>query len=471
MASAFRNAFRNILKGFRRGSKTVKGIESVVHEINVPRSSLGKDFFKGFKVTKDAKGEFKIGQESLHSFQKILKSGNLRRLMRAAKAAGIKVKTLPGDARAFQEAANGLKKPAAALEKITERISTKAARLGRAVPSLAKANSVKGLSKNGAQAVKQFNINLSNALKGITIGVVVLATSGAIYAGTDYLVRALKRKKGCFIHTFDPKAKKVISCKVGTLSCYYEFGKDMCFERANPGGKEMDNQLRTIVRSHLYNVTVVLMALVKVPTNPLTKVILDAVNKKRIEEKASEFTNINDSLMEIREKYFDIVEDLLQESNYVEDRQTLIWNTTICDLKHDGLKEVEDEKPVCRMCSPSADPKSTMYVDPESYSDDYAFSCRSDPTIAEVMVETAEDVGARILDKIGRTIWSVLKPFMIAAGVILALVVAIILIFKYGGSSSTAKREEYEPLIEDDSYDDTFDDADEETFTEEMDAE
>nr|AJZ73132.1 Pif-5.1 [Venturia canescens] len=138
---------------------------------------------------------------------------------------------------------------------------------------------------------------------------------------------------------------KKFYCRIRQYSCH------------NPEGRQCDGAY-----SNLYNVTLVIMAIVELPD--------DDKRKQDLADETGHNVRLLDNFMkEMINDQFDTLKAFVKR---LKDKNQLP-TVDVCGSKHRHIEN--SEIPMCRMCNSSADPKSTEYSDPKQYPENISFHC------------------------------------------------------------------------------------------------
>lgn len=249
---------------------------------------------------------------------------------------------------------------------------------------------------------------------GVKIGLFI----GVITLSAGWIVENLRARRGC--HMITVLDHKVTSCKIQAHTCLPE---------VTNRGVEICNAAQ-INEGNYFNVTVVLIHLANSNDNT------DELKIKVCKAAGIEPPDMNAKL------------GSLIDTKYKDMRQVILHNKDLipkfgpCTDVH---KDVEKgELPICRMCTPSADPVSTKFIDPSQYANNVTFQCIENPSLIDVISDFTKTTGGIIIDVVTSTIWAILKPILIvvaAIGVVLLLaLIGITLIKKQINKPSEPKQ-------------------------------
>nr|WOJ45382.1 odv-e56 [Apis mellifera nudivirus] len=256
------------------------------------------------------------------------------------------------------------------------------------------------ISKLGTNATREVKRVESNLFKYFKQGTAIALTVGLVYVGIDWIAKATKERKGCFMLT--TINNKTTSCKVAAYTCDENITGNMC--------KSIDPY---------YNVTICLLACITMDDTDTRKIFL--CEKLKIEPK-----DLRTKVPSIIDSQYELLSETI--ATMQSKKETMIY-PDICKASH---PDVENGKiPICRMCSPSDNPISTTYIDSSQYPDNVTFQCVASPsildTIADVTVSTGKDLWSGITGGLG----SALKNLIIIVVALLGLLIVVGLAFKF----------------------------------------
>jgi len=263
----------------------------------------------------------------------------------------------------------------------------------RTLPELdATLGDVDRLSDTAKGSVRRIESNLMRRFKQ---GTVIALTIGVVSVGADWIRKTIEARRGCYmITTINGKPS---SCKVQSYSCVGAAVGNMC-----DASSSFDR---------LYNTTFVLM---HVST-------LDDADERKQTVAAAAGIRVKD----LRNKLADVIDSSYEKLHAV----VTTWRIEdmprfpVCETKHLGIEN--GVVPPCRMCSSSADPISTQYIDSTKYADNITFHCVADPSILDTITDVVVSTGANLLDGVGNTIGRMFKRL----GILAFIAVVIIVIF------------------------------------------
>lgn len=310
--------------------------------------------------TKQAKnGVISMGERTVGAVHRLAREGNLSGLAKLSKSS---VNIVESDKRAFSQL-TGITP-----EKQLHEIGESAASVKKLRPSLDVP--AKDIDKLPVAAKSKLKTVTDNLLKKFKTGTVIALTVGAIYVGVDWISKATQARAGCYMLT--TINNKTTSCKLAAYTCSGDVNANAC-SGAAPA---------------YYNVTLVLIAISQMSEESDTKVAL-------CEQLKIEPVKLAGSLKTVIDNQFMTVKTFV-------DKLTTHPKYTICGLKS---SEVENGViPDCRMCSPSADPTSTMFIDPAQYPDNVTFQCVTNPSILDTITDAAVSTATDLWQGVGKAL-------------------------------------------------------------------
>lgn len=375
-----------LLKGFKSEIKVVDGIVTTL------------------PVAKTKHGFTTIGEATVGRFNKIMREGNLPELI---KVSGKNVPFTSVDSKAFKSLVSDTP------ELIAKEVGDLALSNKKKFPHLdLKEVDFPNMSKTAAKDVKKVE---SNMFKYFKQGTTIALTIGIVYVGVDWLTKSTAQRKGCFMLT--TINGKTTSCKVQAYSCI------------GTGG--------TMCQSVLgyYNTTTVLIKIASLPDSDALKIKVAAAADVEVSKMQSDLAKMIDS------KYSEMYE-------VIKDNVKNLPNFAICEISHPDIEK--GVIPPCRLCSPSDNPISTTYIDPELYPDNVTFQCSINPSLLDTVADAAKNTGKDLLAGIGGGLMTLLKPLLFAALVIIAILIMVSItmrVFKGMGDKKSNPREDTAPLI------------------------
>lgn len=400
MAPISIKTFLKELKGVSKAG--LAETESLVKSFKSNIKSLD-DIVTNLPITKNKHGFIEMAENTVGKVNKIMREGDLAEMV---KLSGRNVPFTSVDTKGFKSLV------ADTPERAYKDIADLATSNKRSFPQLnVSVTELPNISKSAAKDVAKVENNLFKYFKK---GTTVALTLGAVYVGVDWLTKATESRKGCFMLT--TINGKTTSCKVQAYSCIGSDG-NLCSDSLP-----------------YYNTTLVLMKIATLPdTNELKIKVATAAG---VEPSA-----LNTSLATV-------IDTKYSEIDAVISSETTLPDFIICELTHADVEK--GVIPACRMCSPSDDPISTTYIDPNQYPDNVTFQCSINPSLLDTITDAAKNTGKDLLDGISGGLMTILKPLLIVAAVILAIVIIISIgmkVIKRGsGSGRGGSDSGYKPL-------------------------
>lgn len=350
------------------------------------------------RVSQLENGLTKIGEEFPGGLHRIGKSADLEGLAKLANSAE---KFTKAEKVAFQDSLGELTNEID-LRKMTE--NAREARVQKAELDIGAKDleTPESLPAKTKQSLAKTDSAMSRYFKK---GAPIALTVGVVAYGANWLSKAVKARPGCYM--LRKINGETTSCKLSSLTCMEE--------SKNIGTLCTD----TIAPSGLYNVTLVLIYVATRIQNhdesDLAKVIAKAADIKPNE--------ISSRLKYILDSKFSDVSNALSENTALLPKQL-----DLCSLQHPSVEE--GKVPPCRLCSPTAAPTSTQYVDMSQYADNITFQC--------VETATAVDILSDIVNKTGKNIFGAvswfsgkIKTIIIVVSVIFTVIVFVYIMFNF----------------------------------------
>lgn len=247
----------------------------------------------------------------------------------------------------------------------------------------------------------------SSLMRRFKEGTTIALTIGVIVVGVDWVTKALEARKGCFLVT--NINNKVTSCKIQDFSCINQSKGNFCTNTPP-----------------VYNTTLQLIAISELPDTDETKIKI----AKLAELDASK---LKDNLDQIIDKHFKEADKIIKDLS-----KKFTVNT--CVAKNEKIEG--GKVPPCRLCSPTANPTSTEFVDPAQYADNVTFKCVVNPSILEVITDAAIATGVDLFDVVSKSLFQLLKPLMILGAILLLIAIIIYAVFK-----AVTKRQQHQELL------------------------
>lgn len=250
------------------------------------------------------------------------------------------------------------------------------------------------LDKLSSTAKKQLQQAENNLFKYVKNGAVISLVVGTVYVGANWIVKETERRRGCFMFTTIDGV--TTSCKVGEYSCV-----------PHTQGYECANKL------NYRNTTLILMKIATLPDNNSIKIQV----ARAVDSNSTDFAYKLPALLTQKFKLLsDAVDGLLASK---------LPQVNICGERHEYYEN--GVIPPCRMCDPTALPNSTQYINPAQYGKNITFRCITNPSVLDVITDTADAIGQNLLD-FGFYIGTTLKWAGILA---IIVIVAMILLSAY----------------------------------------
>lgn len=382
-------------RGFLSELKAISGPTSAAALEDVSslmkRSNAGiaavDDAIKGLAISTNSQNLVTVAGQPIGAIHTIVREGNLRQLINLTDAPNVRFSS--ADDAAFKKLIG--KTPERANMELRE-----ASRINKQkYPNMdATAESASLLPSSGKANIKKAESNLA---KHYRIGTSIALTTGLVIVGTDWAIKATRAKKGCYMSTLIDN--KLTSCKVSQYSC-----------------TEWSNQGSICSGSfNYYNVIIVLMTLAKRNDDDEQKIEI------------ARAADINASELSKRLTY--VIDNKFNEVENVIRRFSPAIATEPCKITHPDIDS--GIVPACRMCSPSASPLSTAYIDPSQYADNITFICNANPSLLDTITDAAISTGINLFQGIGTGLGALLKPLAIIAAIIVALIVIATIVIKF----------------------------------------
>lgn len=371
------NSFIKSLKTFTGIGKDVDVVSTSLKNVDSGIRSLD-DALKDMPVTKTNAGHLTIADEPIGSVNKILREGDLSELVRLS---GKQIPVTSIDRVNFKQAVSEF--PEKTYRDIVDSADVTKTNYPQLNVNVDNLNLLPDSAKQLASKVE------SNLFKYFKVGTVVVLTVGGITATSIWLERETQNRKGCWmLRTVNGKTS---SCKVVDYSC------------------NGNVTMACGVNNGYYNIT---LSLMKICTYDDTN-----VDKKAISDLTGvPVADMNARISTLIDQHFEKI------TNYI-NGMSVKPTVDVCKITHPDIEN--GEIPDCRLCVPSANPTSTQYIDPSQYADNITFQCISKPTVIDTISDIAVSTGKNLWDGISNSLGGILKPILIAVGVILVLIVII----------------------------------------------
>lgn len=383
--SSFRNFLTKLKNYSGIGKGTTSEITTAIKEASSGVRSVD-DAIKSLPVGRTKQGFLTLAERPIAFVNRILREANLDELVKLTQR-NIPIGSV--DRKLFAETVGAT--PERALKNVDDLASvTKNARANLNVTT----DAVSQLSDTAKRDLKKVEGNLSKYFKQ---GTVIALTIGAVYVGVDWITKSTEQRKGCFmLTTIDGKTT---SCKVVSYSCVGK-GGEACTSVGN-----------------YYNVTIWLIAIAALPDTDQRKIQLCTqlnIEPKDMEKSLKSIIDTN------YEKAASTIETMERNNQNVK--------PDICKVKNANIEG--GVIPPCRMCSPTANPTSTMYIDPSQYGENITFQCVENPTILDTIADASISTGKNLWEGVTGGIGSVFKRILIGIGVVIGLLVLLSIAFK-----------------------------------------
>lgn len=392
--------FTNFLNELRKISGvTAKSIDDATDLLKNVDSGIKStdDAIKNLTVTKNTQGAVLLGDTHVGVINKILREGDLKKLVTVTKQ---NVPVSAADVSAFKRLVGNT--PELGLKNVDD-VATAAK---RERPHLNA--TVENLDKIPETAKRDLKMVENNLYRHFKEGMSVALTVGVVTVGVDWISRATRARKGCFMVTVVDG--KTTSCKVSAYTC-------------STGDANTGNQCTAAL--DYYNTTLVLMHLVSAADTDRNKVSISTATGIAVGE-------LNANLALIIDTHYQAVATAIK--NMAANRPK---GFSICAIKHDAVEG--GVVPPCRMCDPTANPVSTAFIDPEQYGENITFQCVTNPSVLDTISDVIVSTGHNLWDGVFTLASGTLKQIGILAAIILVVLVLVTFIARM----LTTKRPEY----------------------------
>lgn len=336
---SFKNFAKELTEAVGSSKSTTEDVSKVLWSAKSGVHSLD-DVLKNIKITREA-GVFKAGNKPIGVLTKLIRQGNIEEL---AKLSSKQRPFTSVDALRFREITSGF--PEQKLDDVAR--ATKASK--RKFAHLdTKPEDVSKLSISGQRDLRKIESNLFRYFKEVST---IALTLGSVYVGVDWLVKATQKRRGCFMLT--TINNKTTSCRVREYSCIGE-SVEHCSSNA----------------FIYYNTTIILMNIAQAPNDDANKIFLANI--------------INIPVDEFHKKLPQIIDTKFQKVSTAIDTIKMKPMHSICTVTHPGIEN--GIVPPCRMCDPTADPKSTTYIDSSQLPINVTFHCSTNPSILDTVAD------------------------------------------------------------------------------------
>jgi hypothetical protein len=380
--------FAESLRALTEGE--ISAVETVISGFDSQIGPL-EETIKSFTITKNKFNFIELNGESVGKVHRVLRSGDLEEVLKLSKR---NIPYTSEDVTAFAKVmVDTPEKGVRDIEKLAVANKSKLPQLDLNVEAI---DSVSGTSKLQLDRVQ------SNLLKAFKVGTTVTLTFGAIYVTADWIKKALEERKGC--HLLTTINGKTTSCKINSFSCI------------GSGGVSCSST------PTYRNITLNLMYIANLPNSDALKINVA--------------TAVGFSADKLRDKLTEIIDTKFKEAS------TVIRNETIpsfepCSVTHPDIDN--GKVPPCRMCSTSALPTSTQYIDPKDLATNVALQCVTNPSVLDVVADTFVNTGKNLLEGIAGGLTTLLRPLLIAAAIIAVVVIIIAIVLNYMRSRNNDK--------------------------------
>lgn len=373
--------FKEFMQQIRRFhvGKSTAGLIDLTKSVKSSVRSFD-DIISNIPVKRAKNGVLTMGEVTVGTVHRLAREGDLASL---AKLSGRTINIGAADKKAFSSLVGST--PEKSIRNVTDNALT----AKKLRPTLDV--SASEVSKLPAAAKTDLSKVTNNLLKKFKQGTVIALTIGAVYVGVDWISKATAARKGCYMLT--TINNKTTSCKMGRFTCSGDASSNLC-----------SNQ-----NHYNFNTTLILMAYAQYPNNDQIKIDLCKQLNIKPEDLAS-------SLKMIIDEKFDIAAEFI-------DQLKVVPTINVCDIKS---SQVENGIiPDCRVCSPSANPTSTMFIDSNAYPENVTFQCVTNPSILDTITDAAISTATDLWDGVGKIVNIPVKK--IAIGVVVATIILLIL--------------------------------------------
>nr|AHW98300.1 ODV-E56 [Nilaparvata lugens endogenous nudivirus] len=370
-------------------TRSLEEVTKLVRSFDSGIKSLD-DAIRLASVTKTNSGVILVGNTTVGDFRHALKSANLDRVL------GVLGRTdIPNtstDRETFATIVGSTLERA--LDKLD--ISVKIKNINKSnFPELnVSAEAADTISDTGKKNETIIESNLYEYLKqdrtiALTVGVVTVAGG--------WLMKATAKRRGCLM--FTNLDGNITSCKISSFTCT---------DDSALSGRLCDSDSTLFY----YNTTLVLMHLAQLKDTDVQKIEVARVACVSMSEFEKQLPRLLETKYAQLAKY---VEKMGQRPVLQPCSQKLL-NPNI----ENGII------PFCRMCSSTANPISTEFIDPIQYTTNITFKCITNPTILDTIIDVISSTGKNILTNIKSTMSGSLKTIGIIATIVLVLIVRVL---------------------------------------------
>lgn len=335
---------------------------------------------KDLPVAKTEQGFLTLGDRPVGEINQIMREGDLAELVKISQK---EIPVTGTDIKSFEKLVSDT--PELRTRQVKDLATTAKAKY----PQLdVEAENMETLSTGAKKDLAKVESNLFKYFKQ---GTVISLTIGTVVVGVGWISAATSKRKGCFMQTSIDG--KVTSCKVQAYSCI-----------GTPEGNLCQENLK------YYNTTLVLMKLVMLDDADERKTKLAELVKMKV-------SDLNANLSQIIDKFYPDV------AKYIKDLAENRPDVDVCQIKHPDIDN--GDIPACRMCTPSAKPTSTLFIDPTQYPNNVAFQCVINPSILDTISDAVINTGKDLWDGITSGLIKFLKPIAIFIVIVLILLAII----------------------------------------------
>lgn len=223
----------------------------------------------------------------------------------------------------------------------------------------------------------------------------VLITVGIIVVTSEWAYKSVVANRGCFMLT--TINGKTTSCRIKQLSCTNLTATDNVCTTPFTAGR---------------NYTLLLMVLVNSQDTDTLKTNIANDLGLSVADLSTKIATIIDTQFETLRVSFD--KHLTSNSLDISEP---------CSISNPLIEQ--GKVPDCRMCNPSASPKSTEYVNLANFGDNITFNCNANPTILQILTDATIATGIQLLDSVGTGIRKLFQPLLIVLVVIVVLCLVV----------------------------------------------
>lgn len=377
-------SFVKSLKNFIGIGKNADNLVTSLKNVDSGIKSLD-DALRDLPVTKSSTGHLTVAGEPLGSINKVLREGDLVEIVRLS---GKQIPITAIEKANFKTAVAEF--PEKAIRDVLDNADVTKIKYPQLNVNIDNINLLPDSAKQIAAKVE------SNLGKYFKVGAFVTLFVGGIVVSKIWLEKATLDRKGCWmLRTVNGKTS---SCKVVDYSC-----------------NASNTTMACTVSLSYYNVTLTLMKICTLDDTNVDKVEISKLTGIAVNE-------MNDKLATLIDQHFEKI------STYIDGMSTKPV-VDVCKITHPSIED--GTIPNCRLCVPSANPTSTRYIDPTQYADNVTFECVDQPTIIDTIADIVVSTGKNLWDGVTGSLSGVLKPILIAVGVILVLIIIISIITRF----------------------------------------